>query len=152
MLTATQQQGYLLGGLGITGFIAALLPMIAQGNSGVTILYLSGYTDVSWMVAVPLLLFVLAVAAVLGGGLLISGRSQWSQGYFLLLGSLGLLVTFIAVSETVEHMLAFRNACSALQMSAADNTAPMRLGTGGFLTVACYISMTVSGVFSRHDR
>lgn len=150
-LSFCQIRGLLLLILGLVAFIAAFFPIMIQGKMGVTIAYLADYTDFSWLAAVPLGLFVIAATAVITGLSLLTNHTQSAQFWLLLCGVTGLLLTAIGITEGLDHIIAFRNACSALQLEEADMTAPITLGIGGILAVSCYISMTASGVFILWD-
>lgn len=150
-ITGCQAQGILLLVLSIITFTAAWLPLMTQGRMGVTAAYLSDYTDFSWLAAAPLGLFAVASIAMLAGWSLLSKRTQAGQFWLLLCGIIGLLLTAFGIMEGIDHIIAFRNACSALQLEAADMDAPIRLGWGSTLNVGCYLSMTVSGLFPAQD-
>lgn len=150
-ITGNQTQGALLLILGVLTGIAALLPLMTQGRMGVTATYLSAYTDFSWLAAAPMGLFALVSIAIIAGWALVIKRTRAGQFWLLLCGVTGLLLTAVGITEGMDHIIAFRNACSALQLEAADMDAPIRLGWGGVLNVGCYLSMTVSGLFPAQD-
>lgn len=150
-INGNQIQGILLLVLGILTGSAATLPLMTQGKMGITVSYLSAYTDFSWLAAAPMGLFAVVGVAIVAGGALIVKRTRAGQFWLLFCGMTGLLLTAVGITESTDHIIAFRNACSALQLEAADMNAPIRLGWGGVLNVGSYLCMTLSGLLPIED-